>query len=188
MTNPYLFLDVEAGGLDPRTHSLLSLGLVVGDASGVENRLEILLRHEPYVVSAGGMKVNRIDLVRHTEAALTPDLGLAVLDVFLDQHFPHRCKPITLVGHNIAYDRAFLEAFLASQGRSLEPRFSHRTVDTHSLALGLREAGRLPLADLGLSSLLAHFGIAVAEEARHTALGDAEATFQLFWKLVDLMR
>ncbi|MDR3669269.1 MAG: 3'-5' exonuclease [Holophaga sp.] len=183
-----LFLDTETGGLDPRSHSLLSLGLVVGDGPRVANSLEILVRHEPYVVSAGGLKVNRIDLVRHSEAALDPPMALNVLDVFLDQHFPHRCQPIVLAGHNVGFDQAFLGAFLAGQGRALEPRFSHRVVDTHSLAAGLREAGRLPLDDLNSTALFAHFGIQVPEDQRHTALGDALATFELYWNLVGLMR
>jgi len=188
MTQPMLFLDTETGGLDPRSHSLLSLGLVVGEGPRVANSLEILIRHEPYVVSAGGLKVNRIDLVRHSEAALDPPMALTVLDVFLDQHFPHRCQPITLAGHNVGFDQAFLDRFLASQGRALEPRFSHRLVDTHSLAAGLREAGRLPLEQLSSTALFAHFGIEVPDERRHTALGDALATFDLYWKLVELMR
>jgi len=154
----------------------------------VVNSLEILLRHEPYVVSAGGMKVNRIDLVRHSADALDPAMAMTVLEVFLDQHFPHRCKPIILAGHNVGFDQAFLGAFLESQGRSLEPRFSHRLVDTHSLAAGLRDAGRLPLANLGSTELFAHFAIEVPEAKRHTALGDALATFELYWKLVELMR
>jgi DNA polymerase III epsilon subunit-like protein len=187
MTQPMLFLDTETGGLEPRRHSLLSLGLVVGEGPRVVNSLEILVRHEHYVVSAGGLKVNRINLVEHHEAALEPPVALAVLDVFLDQHFPHMCKPIMLAGHNVAFDAAFLGAFLAGQGRALEPRFSHRTVDTHSLAAGLRDAGRLPLADLGSTALFAHFGIEVPEEKRHTALGDALATFELYWKLVGLL-
>ena len=153
MTQPLLFIDTETGGLDPASHSLLSVGLVVGDGSKVLNSLEILIRHEPYVVSAGGMAVNRIDLVRHSAAALEPKMALTVLDVFLDQHFPHLCKPITLAGHNVGFDQAFLGAFLARQGRSLEPRFSHRVVDTHSLAAALRDAGRLPLENLGSTAL-----------------------------------
>ncbi len=96
MTQALLFLDTETGGLDPRKHSLLSIGLVVGDGPKVVNSLEILVRHEPFVVSAGGMKVNRIDLVQHAAAALDPDMALGVLNVFLDQHFPHLCKPILL--------------------------------------------------------------------------------------------
>ena len=188
MTQPLLFLDTETGGLDPRSHSLLSLGLVVGDGPRVANSLEILIRHEPYVVSAGGMKVNRIDLVQHSATALDPDMALTVLDVFLDQHFPHRCKPIILAGHNVAFDRGFLGTFLAAHGRALEPRISHRLVDTHSMAAALRDAGKLPLDDLSSTALFAHFGILVPEDKRHTALGDSLATFELYWKLVELMQ
>jgi DNA polymerase-3 subunit epsilon len=188
MTQALLFMDTETGGLDPRKHSLLSVGLVVGDGPKVVNSLEVLIRHEPFVVSAGGMKVNRIDLVQHAAAALDPDMALGVMNVFLDQHFPHLCKPITLAGHNVGFDQAFLGAFLEGLGHHLEPRFSHRIVDTHSLAAALRDAGKLPLDNLGSSALFAHFGIEVPEDKRHTALGDALATFELYWKLVDLMR
>jgi len=188
MTQPFLFLDTETGGLDARVHSLLSLGLVVGDGSRIANTLEILVKHEPYVVSGGGMKVNRIDLARHDAQALAPAQALAVLDIFLDQHFPHRCQPVILAGHNVGFDLAFLKAFLEGQGHALEPRFSHRVVDTHSLAAGLRDAGRLPLANLSSTALFDHFGIQVPEDRRHTALGDALATFELYWKLVERMR
>lgn len=188
MTQAHLFIDTESGGLDPRKHSLLSVGLVVGEGPKIVNSLEVLIRHEPYVVSAGGMKVNRIDLVQHDAAALDPEMALGVMNVFLEQHFPHRCKPITLAGHNVAFDVAFLGAFLQSLGHSLEPRFSHRSLDTHSLAVALRDAGKLPLENLGSSALFAHFGLEVPEDRRHTALGDALATFELYWKLVELMR
>ena len=188
MTQPLLFLDTETGGLDPRQHSLLSLGLVVGEGSRMVNSLEILVKHEPFVVSAGGMKVNRIDLVQHAAQALEPAMALKVLDVFLDQHFPHRCKPIVLAGHNVGFDLAFLKVFLEGQGSELEPRFSHRIVDTHSIAASLRDAGKLPLENLSSTALFAHFGIQIPEEARHTALGDSLATFELYWKLTGLMQ
>nr|WP_320132601.1 3'-5' exonuclease [uncultured Holophaga sp.] len=184
----YLFLDTEAGGLDPAQHSLLSLGLVVGGPEGVGHSLEILIKHEHYSVTEEGMAVNRINLEEHSARGLAPEHALAVLDIFLAQHFPHTCRPITLVGHNVSFDRAFLGAFLDSRGRLLEPRFSHRVVDTHSIAAGLRDAGRLDLANLNSSALFTHFGILVPEEKRHTALGDALATFELYWKLVGLMR
>ncbi|WP_005032997.1 3'-5' exonuclease [Holophaga foetida] len=184
----YLFLDTEAGGLDPRKHSLLSLGLVVGGPQGVRHSLEILIKHDPYVVTEGGMAVNRINLEKHTAMGLAPEQALVVLDIFLAQHFPHACRPITLVGHNVSFDRDYLGVFLDSQGRLLEPRFGHRVIDTHSIAAGLRDAGRLDLPHLGSSALFEHFGIVVPDEKRHTALGDALATFELYWKLVEHMR
>ena len=184
MTNTYLFFDTETGGLDSQVHSLLSLGLVVGDATGIRDQVEILIQHEPYVVTGGGMKVNRIDLARHHEAALSPEGAVEALNAFLDRHFDPAAS-LTLVGHNIAFDRAFLEGFLASQGRNLEPRFHHRTIDTHSVAAALRDAGRLKLDKLSSDALFAHFDVKPPEPLRHTALGDAVATFHLYWKLVE---
>jgi len=187
LKHPYLFLDTETGGLDLDRHSLLSIGLAVGDDGLLQDSLEILVRHEPYVVSAGGMAVNRIDLVRHHEAALEPGAALEALEAFTERHFPGS-GPITLVGHNVAFDRNFLAAFFARNARPFEPRFSHRIIDTHSLAAALRDAGQLPLESLSSSALFQHFGIRIPEEQRHTALGDALGTFELYWKLVEAMK
>ncbi len=187
LTNTYLFLDTETGGLDPQRHSLLSLGLVVGDAAGIAESLEILVRHEPYVVTGGGMKVNRIDLAAHHERALAPAAALEALDAFLDRHFAPAARA-TLVGHNVAFDQAFLSRFLLTLGRDPEGRFHHRLVDTHSIASALRDAGRLELSRLSSDTLFEHFGIQVPAEKRHTALGDTLATFELYWKLVGCLR
>ncbi len=182
-----LVFDTETGGLDAARHSLLSMGLVALVEGKVTGELELLVRHEPYVVTGGGLKVNRIDLAAHHERALPPPEAAAALEAFCAEHLGS--GPLTLVGHNIAFDRAFLGTFLASVGRELEPRFSHRTVDTHALAFGLQQAGRLPVG-LRLSSdgLFAHFGIQVPEPLRHTALGDARATAALYLKLVEIAR
>ncbi len=187
LKHPYLFLDTETGGLDLDKHSLLSIGLVVGDDGTVRDSLEILIRHEPYVVSAGGMAVNRIDLVQHDKAALDPEAALNALETFCQRHFPEG-NPITLVGHNVTFDRNFLAVFFARHHRPLEPRISHRIIDTHSIAAALRDAGRLPIESLSSSALFLHFGIVIPEAKRHTALGDALGTFELYWKLVEGLR
>jgi len=188
LKRPYLFVDAEMGGLDPARHSLLSIGLVLGDDGEARHSLELFLKHDTYVVDGPAMKVNRIDLAKHHAAAMDATTMMAVLDVFLDQFFPCKNEPIFLVGHNVAMDRDFLQAFWKQMGRAFEPRFSHRLIDTHSLAVGLRDAGKLPLESLSSTALFAHFGIVVPEEKRHTALGDALATFELYWKLVELAR
>ncbi len=188
LTRPYLFLDTETGGLDPERHSLLSIGLVVGDEGEVRHSLEILLKHDTYVVDGPALRVNRIDLAAHHQRALEAPVAFSVLDVFLTQYFPCKHEPIVLVGHNVAFDRAFLKRFWEARGQAFEPRFSHRLVDTHALAAGLRDAGRLRVEDLSSDALFAHFGIDVPSDQRHTALGDALATFQLYWKLVELAR
>ncbi len=182
-----LVFDTETGGLDAAKHSLLSLGLVALEDDRTLESVELLVKHEPYVITGGGMKVNRIDIAAHHEAAQSPVAVADALEAFCTRHFGD--KPVTLVGHNIAFDRAFLGSFLASVGRELEPRFHHRTVDTHAFAFGLQQAGRLPAA-LRLSSdgLFAHFNIQIAPEKRHTALGDALATAELYLKLVEVAK
>ena len=194
-----LVLDTETGGLDATRHSLLTLGLVAWEEGRVLEAVELAVRHEPYVVTGGGMKVNRIDLATHHATAAEPDVVIAQLETFCTRHFGG--GSITLVGHNVAFDRAFLDTFLASQRRSLsldpegrmrpsgEPRFHHRTVDTHALAFGLQQAGRIPAAvKLSSDGLFAHFGILVPPDQRHTALGDALATAALYGKLVEVAR
>lgn len=187
LDRPCLFLDTESGGLDPATHSLLSVGLVVGDRGVVRHSLELFLKAGPYVVQGEAMRVNRIDLASHHHRAMDESTAMAVLDVFLDQYFPCKHTPIHLAGHNVAQDRAFLARFWSRCGRGFEPRFSHRSIDTHAMAWALRDAGRLDLEDLGSSSLFRHFSIQIPEEKRHTALGDALGTFELYWKLIGLM-
>ena len=182
----YLFFDTETGGLDFSHHSLLSMGLVVGQGPNVVDQKEIFIHHEPYVVSAGGLKVNRIDLVSHDEKALMPSLAWEAMLAFLEPHYPAG-ERIILAGHNIGFDRAFLDGFLKALGQNPEKHFNHRSVDTHSIAAALQDAGKIPASvSLSSSGLFDHFQIAIPSWKRHTALGDALATFSLYWKLVEL--
>ena len=185
---PYLFLDTETGGLDPAHYSLLSIGVVVGQGAQVIDQAEFLVKHEPYIVSAGGMEVNGIDLVAHNKMAQDPKATIESLKGFLSKHFQLGFRPI-LVGHNIAFDRAYLSVLLASNDQKIEQWFSHRSIDTHSIAAALKDAGRIPVeVQLSSSGLFDHFGISIPEGQRHTAMADAVATFQLYWKMVELAR
>ncbi len=188
LKRPCLFLDTESGGLDAGQHSLLSLGLVVGEDGVVRHSLELFLKHETYVVTGEALRVNRIDLSSHHRSAMDGQTAMAVLDIFLNQYFPCKHTPIQLVGHNIAYDQAFLRRFWESQGRCFEDRFSHRTIDTHAMAWAMREAGMLSLESLNSTHLFEHFGVQIPVDQRHTALGDALGTFELYWKMIKRMK
>jgi DNA polymerase III epsilon subunit-like protein len=186
--NNYLFIDSETGGTDPGKNSLLSLGLVVAQGSSQIAQTEILVSHDSYVVNAKALEVNRIDLVVHNKHALEPMKAWEAMQGFLASYFEPN-ERIILVGHNIAFDRAFLATFLKSIGQSFESRFSHRSIDTHSIAAALQDAGKIPVSvSLNSTGLFEHFKIEVPPEKRHTALGDALATFELYWRMVELAR
>lgn len=178
-----LWIDTETGGLDPFRHSLLTLALVAKPCHGWEPDVdEIAFRHPTYMVEAEAMAVNRIDLVRHHAQALEPAAAVARIEAFLDRHVPQGEKAM-LGGHNVGFDIAFLMPYLRQHGPHLVGRFSHRQVDTMTLAATLRAGGLLPEGKGGLTDLLQHYGLELTAEQRHTALGDALATARLFHRM-----
>lgn len=173
-------LDIEAGGLDPLQHSILSMGLVSGD--GARTR-EFFVREPQIVTSPGGMAVNRIDLAQVERDGLDPTAACEALEAFL--------APIerpTLAGHNIAFDLAYIRRLYHVAGRTMPERLIHRTVDTHSLVWALRSLGKLPADVIGSDAAFAHFDIAPPPDLRHTALGDAIATRHLLERLLERMQ
>lgn len=84
-----------------------------------------------------------------------------------------------LVAHYAAFDMAMLGGLTRSGG----PRF-----DTPALCTGLISARLFPSAsDHTLDGLAARFDITIPDDVRHTALGDALATAEVFVNLLDLL-
>lgn len=183
--NNLLWIDTETGGLRSGFHSLLSFALLDQAPTAEPSTLDILVRHDTYVVDPEALSINGIDLVSHHAQALEPAEVVTRLEAFLDARFPG--ERVTLAGHNVAFDRAFLMAYLEVHSPSLMRRFSHRMLDTHTLAMALREAGRLRLETLSSDALFAHFDIQVPEGQRHTALGDVLGTVKVYQRLLGLI-
>jgi DNA polymerase III subunit epsilon len=100
-----------------------------------------------------------------------PSIG-EVLPVF------HRfCEDTVLVGHNAAFDMRFLELKQASTG----VHFRQPVLDT----LLLSALAHPSLGDHRLEAIAERLGVSVI--GRHTALGDALLTGEIFLKLLPLL-
>lgn len=175
-------VDTETGGLDPLHHSLLSVGLVSGDG---RRTLEFYVAEPEIVALPASLAINRIDPATVALEGLDPPAACDAIDRFLDaMEIP---RPVVMVGHNIAFDLAFLRRLYRLAGRDMSAAFSHRTVDTHTLLWALGERGRLPKTVRGSDAAFAHFGIEPPAALRHTALGDAIATRHLVERLLELL-
>lgn len=185
-----LVIDTETGGLDPQTHSILSLAGVVWDNGRLTDSVEVLIAEPNIVVTPEAMRVNRINLDQHRRHALAPQEALNRFMVFLEQHFgPRPFKPkIDLVGHNTHFDIAFVNRLFRFTNLQFEDMFSHRVLDTASIARFFILANKISISSAASSEAFRYFGIEVPEEKRHTALGDAIATAELFTKLLDLAK
>jgi DNA polymerase-3 subunit epsilon len=100
---------------------------------------------------------------------------------FTGTHFAGRGK-ITLAGHNVHFDIAFLKAFFSANRKDFSEFFSHRVIDTSSILHYLYLAGKLKQKAVSSDEAFQLFDIEV--EGRHTAMGDAIATAKLFSKLL----
>ena len=178
-----LFIDTETGGLDPLRHSLLSIGLVVWENLEILDEKEILINDGRLIATDEALSINGIDLDDHAKHALDPASAIVELNSFVRLHY-NAGELITLAGHNVCFDISFLKHFLHDNNIQFGRLFSHRSIDTSSILYYLYLSGKLKVKAISSSEAFEHFGITV--EGRHTALGDARATAQLFSLLINL--
>ncbi len=184
MPDRLLFIDTETGGLDPDKHSLLTLALVVWEDRNIIDSLEIAVNDGVNCVTQEALSINKIDIGKHLQTALSLPEAMDQVMSFTGKHFPGKEK-ITLAGHNVHFDAGFLKKFFSANHIDFSEIFSHRFIDTSSILHYLYLAGRIEKKAISSDDAFALFDIEV--EGRHTALGDATATVKLFSKLLDLM-
>jgi DNA polymerase III epsilon subunit-like protein len=176
-----LVVDTETSGLDPYKHGLLQLAGAVWDDGTIKDSISInLIADETFDYSPEAMYINEIDVEEHNTSAISRYDACCDFDDFVLEQFGEKA---TLVGHNVGFDYGFISQMYRLSGGNMLPRMRYRMMDTHSLALALQLADKIPAEQkLDLTSLCDYFNIHVT--GRHTALGDAVATAELLTKLI----
>jgi DNA polymerase-3 subunit epsilon len=166
----YTVFDTETTGLSPSDgDEIISIGAV----RIVNGRLLHQEAFDQFVdpnrpVSAASVRITGID-----PALLT---GQPPIDQVLPQ-FHRFCEDTVLVAHNAAFDMRFLQLKEAAAG----VRFTHPVLDTLLLAAVIQP----DLPSTGLEGIAERFGVPVL--GRHTALGDAIMTGEIFLRMVPLL-
>lgn len=172
----YLYLDTETGGIKAATDALLTIGLVAHcDDRGILEEMEIAVQPEGLVIHPEALAVNHINMEEHLKIAVSRKKAALIIKQFIARNFGTGFPNIPfVVGHNIAFDRAFVDPLFADDKF---PPYSYRNLDTMGIALFMHDLGILPSAkSLKLDFLIDRYSIEIASEKRHTALGDALAT------------
>ncbi len=161
----FAIVDTETTGLRPSESRILEIGAVKVCGGAVVDRFSEL-------VNPGQAIPYRI--ARLTGITSEMVAGKPSADDVLPR-FSAFIGGSILVGHNLRFDTAFLNAELQRAGL---PPLSCQTLCTLRLARRLLRG----LPAKGLGRLIQHFGIHV--EARHRALADAEATSDIFLRFL----
>ena len=179
-----LFLDTETGGLDASKHSLLTIGYAVWESTGdILFKREICQYLNKYITCEEALKINNFNIKNFSPENILS--AAEIIDDFeaLKRRFFHGAK-IPLAGHNIAFDMDFLRAMYRRAGREMEDTFSYKALDTYSILQYLIQLGKIPAKINNSEEAFKYFNIDV--KGRHTALGDAVATAELYNKLLKI--
>lgn len=181
----WLVIDTETGGLDPDRHPIFTVGIVVldtqeGPLCGIE--VPVLDPAEP---DPAALTVNGIDPSTHRVTALPPDDAVRAIEELIAPHFNPR-RPVTIAGHNVAFDLAFLRRLCRLARRQPRFRISECTVDLHSAWAVLAAARIAPRSTRASLDSIAHALGLCPEQPRHSALADALTTARCLHALVGL--
>ena len=174
-------IDVETSGINPFRHQILSLALVPLDRS--KSPLELYINEgEPewQRIAADYFEESRPAWEAYGRSASE---ACAALSSYIGTVFGEQ---ITVVGHNVGFDVAFLRQLAFRAGLDQLPLISHRVIDTHTLLYLLYLSGVIPEDALSSDGAFRHFDIRPQASARHTAIGDALATRELFIRVLEL--
>lgn len=169
-------VDVETSGVNPFMHEVLALALI--EVGGERRSCEVFVR-PPRDVQWSGIALKYFDGYRRAwEAkALQPSDALTQVERFLQD--VGGGQAVSIAGHNVGFDVAFMRKLAFDAGASEVAGASHRLIDVHTVLWLLVRLGRIPVDAVSSSRAFEHFGISIEAGSRHTALGDAQATADL---------
>ena len=166
----YTAFDTETTGLEPAAgDEIISIGAVRmlnGRLLAAEVYDQLVDPRRP--ISPASAKIHGI----------SPEMlaGQPTLDKVLPA-FRQFCEDTVLVGHNAAFDLRFLQLKEAATG----VRFDQPVLDTLLLSAVLHK----DLGEHQLEAIAGRFGVSVT--GRHTALGDAMVTGEIFLRMIPLL-
>lgn len=173
----YFLVDVETGGIDPHTTSLLTASFwLINDQLNMDDRVNLRVKHDVYKVSSGALAVNHIDILAHDrEAAPIDALSELITSRLVDWVAQNNGNRLIPVGHNVDFDLNWLKVSFPKVEWS--KFLDYHKIDTQVIARYLQMAGKLPIElKISLVSLARFFDI---PHAAHTADGDCAATLDL---------
>jgi ribonuclease T len=173
-------VDVETGGFQPATDALLQIAAVIIDidCAGRLRRGETHSFHvKPFENSRldpASLQVTKIDPWHPLRPAISEDDALhRVFRAVRTAIRAYGCRRGVLVGHNAAFDLAFLNAAVARTGIKRNPFHPFSCFDTATLA-------GAALGQTVLAKALAVAGMDWDKSLAHSASYDAERTADLF--------
>ena len=178
-------VDVETGGVNPRTDAVLEIAAVTLDMDGggyLYVRGTVACHVEPFPggnLNPESMAINGIDPYHPFRFAVSEKDALDTLFKPVRQALKQTgCSRAILVGHNAYFDLEFLNAMVARNAAKRNPFHPFSCFDTVSLA-------GLAYGQTVLARAVVAAGIPWDPGEAHAAIYDAQRTAELFCRIVN---
>lgn len=167
----FVVFDSETTGLDPKTDAVVQLGAVrVVNGKIIEGEEFDTLVNPGRPIPPSSTDVHKISdaMVEHAPAF-----------AHVCSDFHRYCNNSVIVAHNAPFDMAFLRR----QTQAVNYTYDHPVLDTVHLSAVVFGGS----AEHTLDAICARLNIEIAEEVRHTALGDALATAKALVAMIPIL-
>jgi len=180
-----VIVDIETAGFNPKKNALLEIAAVIVEINS-HNQLEITERYTTHVVpfknselDPAALKFNGIEPHHPFRMAIDEKDALELLFKPIKLAIKrNECSRAILVGHNPAFDIAFLNAAIHRTQIKRSPFHPFSTFDTATL-------GGLAYRQTVLAKIAHAAGLDWDNAKAHSALYDAEKTAELFCKIIN---
>lgn len=180
-----LVFDSETGGLDSKTHSVFSVGALVGDLETGEiiDQFEALHKLESidaYKFTAKAIEIHGITPSQAMAEGLETE---AIRERFMDLWHDHGAQ--IMGGHNVSFDvRMMAHQIYGIEPQEFEANFTYRFIDSMPL-IRLFAGNDNIKSGASLSQTVKAFGIDMSDFGKnkfHAALFDSIACFRILHK------
>lgn len=180
-----VIVDIETAGFNPKKNAVLEIAAVIVEYDNKQH-LHITERHTTHVVpfknaelDPSALKFNGIDPHHPFRMALEEKEALDLIFKPIRAAIKRNdCTRAILVGHNPAFDIAFLNAAIQRTQIKRSPFHPFSTFDTATL-------GGLVYQQTVLAKIAQAADMEWDKEKAHSALYDAEMTAEIFCKIVN---
>ncbi len=178
-------IDIETAGFNPKKNALLEIAAVIVELNS-DCELHITEQYTTHVIpfknselDEAALKFNGIDPYHPFRMAVDEKDALEMIFTPIKAAIKrNNCTKAILVGHNPAFDIAFLNAAIHRTQIKKSPFHAFSTFDTATL-------GGLAYQQTVLAKIAKTAGMDWDSEKAHSALYDAEKTAELFCKIVN---
>jgi DNA polymerase III alpha subunit (gram-positive type) len=182
-----LFIDVESTGVDYADNEIVEVACLFYEDGVMKSsfckKINPSFNKE---INLGALKINKHKL---TSQYFNREEAAKQLADYLVSLPSSKESPISIGGHNVAFDIQGIKEFLKEFNIvGLNELFSYSVVDTSTIGNFLRYCTSLNMARMSLSKLAETLQIEVDETKTHSAMYDAELSAKCFFKMCELVQ